>query len=529
MATPQLPSTTSLVDFLSSQKQNASFSARRKLYNDLGFSRRLGEYVGSPSQNINLLRELQKSNQQTTTPATAQQTRETLTPETPVRMSPSGMQSLSSAFQSLLPTTPPAVAQTPAPAPRTETPAPTRQRFSISDVLGARQPFSLAEAIGRPQQPAQITRPAITEAPVTPPAPLTEAMSRIGALPPTITQPRADVSSLGALREAGITPPVTPTPEVAPRVQELPPTEEETAVQTAQTTDAQTQTDTGLSASKLYPEIFGEGVAGASEADLVNQWLESNEGRIFMEREDLRQLSDEAKAEQAKAQLEAKYETERASLEQRLAANGLAFSGIRASRVKALADSLAASELNVDRQLASKLLDANLNLRENILKGVADLAKNAKDGRREAIQQLNAIGYAVVGDQLVPTLTSQREERAMRAEERAAAASRRAERSLELSERRLGLAEEAAVRRGKNAAQVYKNTITTVLESGLTPDDALDGVIQQAITTGVALNTEEQAAILAEAQRLQPTIKVQEKLPETAPETGFFNRLFRLF
>lgn len=202
------------------------------------------------------------------------------------------------------------------------------------------------------------------------------------------------------------------------------------AFKPSQNLDTTTKTNSGISASTLYPDIFKE--SNPSEADLVNQYLNSAEGQLFMDKQNLKSMTDDAKAEATKQELEAKYKAEKETLENNLAKNGLAFSGIRATKVKALADSLAASELGVDRELASKLLDADLNLREAILKGVSDLAKKAQEGRKEAIQQLNAVGYAVIGDRLVPTLSARSAERS--------------DISLAISERRLQLAEESAAR-----------------------------------------------------------------------------------
>lgn len=193
--------------------------------------------------------------------------------------------------------------------------------------------------------------------------------------------------------------------------------------------DANTKATTGVSASDLFPGLFSSNsTATKSEAELVNDWLTSPEGKLFLDKQNLTAKSELAKAEATKQELEAKYAQEKTSLENKLADNGLAFSGIRGTEVKALADALAASTLGVDRELASNLLNANLDLREAILKGVADLAKNADAGRKEAIQQLNAIGYAVIDGKLVPTLAAQ--------------SAARAETSLQLSEKRLQLAED---------------------------------------------------------------------------------------
>ena len=69
---PQLNTTTSIVDFLKSKGEESSFTARRKLFTEKGFSNRLGEFRGTASQNLALLRNLRE-------PAPTQE----ITPPTP--------------------------------------------------------------------------------------------------------------------------------------------------------------------------------------------------------------------------------------------------------------------------------------------------------------------------------------------------------------------------------------------------------------------------------------------------------------
>ena len=57
----KLNTSTSIVDFLKSQKKESSFSARRKLFEEGGFEKRLGSFKGSSSQNLALLKSLQQS------------------------------------------------------------------------------------------------------------------------------------------------------------------------------------------------------------------------------------------------------------------------------------------------------------------------------------------------------------------------------------------------------------------------------------------------------------------------------------
>lgn len=213
---------------------------------------------------------------------------------------------------------------------------------------------------------------------------------------------------------------------------------------TAAPTETVTET---LSYNTLYP-----GATDPAERDLVNEFLTSEEGKLLLEKRELGELSEQMASAEAKRQLEERYQSDRATLEANLAKNGLAFSGIRNTQLKALADNLAASELNLDRKLASKLLDSNVNLREGILKGVEELIKKAAEKDKEAIQQLNSVGLAVVNGQLVPTLAAQNAERS---EANRVADNLRADAQFALSERRLQLAEESAQRAEDRFLQLY--------------------------------------------------------------------------
>lgn len=392
--TPTLPSTQSVVDYLKTKGQDSSFGTRSKIYKEAGLGDRLGNFVGSPSQNLNLLKYLQTKDAPQPTPTQ-------VVGQAPIPKTTSTPVDINAAIKSggltydtpKMPVTPPAAPAQPSAvdvlnsagmkvdAPTAQAPSPTQSSYkgtSINDYLkstGQAFDFSsrkkLAEGMG-----------------------ITDYRG-------TAEQ---NTTLLNNLRGSA-------------------------QVKQSTDTDATTKQESGVSASSLYPEVLNE---DPNEADYVNDWLKSPEGKLFLERQEVQGLTEKAKADALKEELESKYQSDKDKLEQNLAEAGLAFSGIRGTKVRALANALAASELEVDRDLAAKLLDSNLDLREAILDGVADLAKEAADNRKEAIQQLNAIGYAVINGELVPTL--------------AARSAERADRQLEMSERRLELAEAAAAR-----------------------------------------------------------------------------------
>ena len=64
----QLNTTTSIVDYLKSNKQDSSRSARKNLYTTGGLNKRLGDYIGSGQQNTALLKSLQTQAQSNAQP-----------------------------------------------------------------------------------------------------------------------------------------------------------------------------------------------------------------------------------------------------------------------------------------------------------------------------------------------------------------------------------------------------------------------------------------------------------------------------
>lgn len=150
------------------------------------------------------------------------------------------------------------------------------------------------------------------------------------------------------------------------------------------------------------------GISNPSEAELADIYFNSPEFRAAKEKYDLAGMSAMSAAQSAKEDLEAKYANDRAAVETALGRAGLFMSGIRSTQVAALAQSLAMQNNQVDRQTAQKLLESDASFKRDILAGITDVVKAAKDGNKQAIDQLNKAGLAVVGDKLVPTLESQR-------------------------------------------------------------------------------------------------------------------------
>lgn len=396
---PTLATAESVVDYLKSRNEDSSFGARAKIYKSAGLDARLGNYVGNNSQNINLRKFLS--------------TRDAPKAETP---------------------TPTKVADF---APPTTSAVDLQKAFQT----GGLQPASGADALKAMTPPAtqQPTASAVLDAAKVPPR---NDMQANGTYPKPVNfvgdknsivdvlksvgEPSDFASRKKKAESFGITNYTGTSEQNRALIDNIVGGQKQTV---ATQTDASTKANVGVSANDVIPGVADE---DPDESDYVNMWLQSPAGKLFLERQEIQGLSDKAKADALKQELETKYESDKDKLEESLAEAGLTFSGIRGTKVRALANSLAASELEVDRDLAEKLLDSNLDLREAILDGVADLAKEAADNRKEAIQQLNAIGYAVVNGELIPTL--------------AARSAERAERSLEMSERRLELAEASAAR-----------------------------------------------------------------------------------
>lgn len=424
MANPNLSSATSIVDYLNTKGSDSSFGARKKLYNDLGFNKMGGEFVGSSSQNLNLLKRLQ-------------------TQDNPPK-----------ATDVISANMPPV---NPAPA------TPTASSFMVNQ---AKTPLS---SVVPGFDLAKAPTPSISS--ITPPSSVTN----------TSTPQASDVLARAGLPSAPTVTTTTPIAPAGPTLPATPTAQQATTTQSpSKTVDTTTaQTTGGISASSIYPDIFGKSgnsPSNSSEADVVNTWLNSAEGQAFINRQNIKEMNATAKNEAVKAELEAKFASDKATLENNLAAHGLAFSGIRASKVRALAAALAASELGADRDLAAALLDSDADLRDAIIKGVADLAKDAADGRKEAIQQLNSIGYAVIGDKLVPTLAAQ--------------SAARAEHASEVADRRLQLAEEAAVRAEKQFEANHGAGKTEFFKNVQTLIDKAPGATEQDIKLAIRANPE---------------------------------------
>ena len=173
--------------------------------------------------------------------------------------------------------------------------------------------------------------------------------------------------------------------------------------------DEATKQELGVSSSDLYPE--GESVG---EADMINQWLDSSEGRAALQRQRMENMSAEAEAEQMRNEVESQFAEDKRQMEHSLAERGLSFSGIRASQVRDLAENLAQSQLGIDREFASQLLNADQNMQETIIEGVGSLIEQAQRNEEQAIEQLNKAGYAVIDDMLVPTQSAQNAEHSQR-------------------------------------------------------------------------------------------------------------------
>lgn len=394
---PKLPSTNSIEDFLKSQGKDSSFGARSKMYRESGLDKRLGSFIGAPNQNLALLNQLKNASKPTTPQITQSEIGEALRPKPPVSLE-SAISANRPSFSTVLP------GMEKAQLPPFQTPI---NQPRMSEIVPRSTPApSLAQTVTPPSTYQGNS--------------IVDFLNSIGK--PTDFKSRTSLAEQYGIKD------YRGSAEQNLNLLSILRGESKTA--TASAKDQQTKQNVGISAS----EILGSDTT-PDEEDLVNDWLSSPEGKLFLDRQELKDLDARSVREAAKAELEANYEADRAKLEQSLASRGLAFSGVRTTQVKALADALAASLLETDREYASKLLSADLDLRDAILEGVADLAADAQSGRKEAIQQLNAIGYAVINGELVPTLAS-------RSADRAEDAAARAERSLQLSERRLQLAEQ---------------------------------------------------------------------------------------
>lgn len=491
MATPQFPSTKTLVDYLNTKGQNSSFNARAKMFRDAGLDKRLGSYKGTTSQNVTLLKQLQGSTfGPSSGAATTPRSGSAFTPRSVAAQTPASGSSVRGTAQRFLGRAANSIANNPATRFLANNPAMTgatifgvpaavdaynaatgqeTQQFEGADTATANSSAQMRTVTPRGQMPSTPTQRGYD-----PNAPATQTQMTAGD--------RADMESMFRATEiANMFPDyMSPTARYTGDVgggQTAAQGGAQTGTQgdTAATSDDTARVNTidtklgqinqeiaqftrfGMQVPKelqqqklnilgeevrslndMVMNMGGEGVdmsglsyvdnkiqsetgisgttvagedAGAPEVGLINEWLTSPEGQLALEQAELDNLTAQQKNEVAKQALETKYASEKEALLNNLAAKGLSFSGIRASQVKALADALAASKLNADREFASKLLDADISFRRTVLDGVADLIEAAENDNKQAIDQLNKAGYAVVNGELIPTLSMLKEQR----------------------------------------------------------------------------------------------------------------------
>ena len=395
-----LPSTSSIVDYLNSTGQDSSFSSRRSLFNSKGLNKTLGDFQGSASQNTSLLNSLRSPSKTTQrapsffegkAPPNAFEASNFLSSSPTLKPFNDALQSRSS--------------NRTANTTRDRASAPAAASFNLQDIINQ----ATNGQSGGQSQRSQGSSPTAQEI-------VDRAIGDTQGGQSRMTQSRTfDTPTFGGAT-AGTTPSGTPAQDAVrnfdfsgmstqQKTDLLADAQAEIAKRQSGGATGGAQSSGGLSGMSAS-EVLGN-YSTPSEGELVDQFLNSTQGKLEMEKLELKNMTAQGKADAAKQALETKYSSEKEGLENRLAANGLAFSGIRGTQVKALADSLATSVLGVDREFATKLLDADINFRETILDGVSDLIKAAADDKDDAIKQLNAAGYAVVGDQLVPTLARQ--------------------------------------------------------------------------------------------------------------------------
>lgn len=207
---------------------------------------------------------------------------------------------------------------------------------------------------------------------------------------------------------------------------------------------------------------------------------------------------------------------------------GLFFSGETQSGIQSLIEGLAVSKLGVDRELANDLLQRDVKTRDTIMKEVENVVKDAQRGRADAISSLEKVGLTVIGDKVVPTLEAERLALSRASEQRLQESAElkreldlakfevnqaKSAQQMEMAAARLELAQarfensqnatSAAEKKASAAVQLYSPTISTAIDSGYAPEDALAAAVEQASLSGVVLGIEEQNAIVQEATRQQ--------------------------
>lgn len=176
-------------------------------------------------------------------------------------------------------------------------------------------------------------------------------------------------------------------------------------------TPAPTPTPVGVTPPPTYSAqdaLSALGVKNYTPEQLASQALASPQFKLFQEGQGVTAQGQLAVSEAQKAELQTRFEADKTNLENKLAVSGLAFSGIRAEQVESLVNSLASSKLNIDRETAQKLLEQNQNTKEKFYDIVVDVAKQASEGKKEALSILEKQGLTIGldGKTLVPTLAA---------------------------------------------------------------------------------------------------------------------------
>lgn len=219
------------------------------------------------------------------------------------------------------------------------------------------------------------------------------------------------------IRDTGYVQPVQPAPQVAPATSTInvassqataPPNLAELQKFSVGLSQGATTVPTAL-ATGGTPAIDASKFLGVSPTptatDIETQVTGSAAYKSFQDYLDKLTGIQTAQSEAEKAGLETQAAATTKTTEENLAARGLAFSGIRTQEIQNIASNLTASKLGVDRELATKLLNANQDLASYVTKQTEEIVKNITSDnaktRSEAIDQINQAGYLVIGDQIV--------------------------------------------------------------------------------------------------------------------------------
>lgn len=147
-----------------------------------------------------------------------------------------------------------------------------------------------------------------------------------------------------------------------------------------------------------------------SETEIMQNVLDSPEFQMLSENLGLKQMSAQQQAAAKTNYLDVRFAEDKTNLEQSLAGSGLAFSGIRTTQVRNLMTEVAANKSKITTAMSSKLIDLDVSYKKSVMGLVSDVIKEAKEGREDAIAQLNKAGMAIVGDQIMPTLDAIKEQ-----------------------------------------------------------------------------------------------------------------------